>query len=219
MNINQVLSHFSLTQPNIVTNVMKHAQSSLEKNTHSPSAAKVWLGYLPWMKYDEIPKCSMLGVVKLIFLLSIKVVLKKKCAKKIKADTKHQIQHSQILLTSVGVLKLICMVTGVEYTALRLFWVGAVGQITSFLGWEQLFYGFAGLQMLHLVRPGGDKPSNRELLPIWRVACGLRECLWLMQSIPTVAEVIACIWPCHTQPLYVLSKFWFLSAVWESDFM
>ena len=57
------------------------------------------------------------------------------------------------------------------------------------------------------VRPGGDKPSNRELLPIWRVACGLRECLWLMQSIPIVAEVIACIWPCHTQPLYVLSRF------------
>lgn len=68
---------------------------------------------------------------------SIKVVLKKKCAKKIKADTKHQIQHSQILLTWVGVLKLICMVTGVEYTALRLFWVGAVGQVTSFLGWER----------------------------------------------------------------------------------
>lgn len=90
---------------------------------------------------DEIwwnPEMLHVGGGKVDIPTSIKVVLKKKCAKKIKADTKHQIQHSQILLTWVGVLKLICMVTGVEYTALRLFWVGAVGQITSFLGWERV---------------------------------------------------------------------------------
>ena len=66
------------------------------------------------------------GGVKLIFLHQSRYCEEKLCKEIVKADTMRsrnfkQIQQLNILLTLVGVLKLICMVTGVEYTALRRF--------------------------------------------------------------------------------------------------
>ena len=66
------------------------------------------------------------GGVKLIFLHQSRHCEEKLCkdffwADAMRSSNFKQIQQLKILLTWVGVLKLICMVTGVEYTALRLF--------------------------------------------------------------------------------------------------